>query len=702
MISLFDKDDEEMLTCKFGKWYETNPQRGRANNSATLLRGEVTKEEFLSLWKKVEMSNSGEPGLYFTDNKELGSNPCVEISLNSFQFCVSGDTKLITKDGIVSIKDAVGTDVEIWNGEEWSTVNPYKTGDNDRLHRVRFSDGSYIDATDNHKFLVKNRFEKEFREVETLDLIDLLKTTKYGLQIPRANINNFDFGYEENKAFDYGFVLGDGFLDGGRIKANLYANDKKISFVSSKEINNYYSYNGTPYTTIQFDVDIDFAKELKYSYGIPNRVFSWSKKSIIEFISGWIDADGCEASNGIRLYGREDKIRDAQLLLTKCGINSSVNLMQKAGVKTNLGVRKNDVWYLQITKTSDLVCQRVKSRNSNEANKKGKFQIVKSVETLVGHHESFCLTENKLHQCVFNNVLTKQCNLVEINASDIKDQEDLIERTVAAAFIGTIQASYTDFHYLRPEWKKTTEKEALLGIGMTGIASGAVLSLDLESAAKEAIDANRLFSKLIGINSAARVTCVKPSGTSSLVLGTSSGVHTWHDEYYMRRIRIGKNEAIYTYLSLYHPEMIEEDQMNSAQVVLSVPVAAPAGAITRSSENAIQFLERVKSLHKNWIKPGHVSGDNTHNVSATVTIKNNEWEEVGEWMWNNQKHYNGISVLPENLGSYPQTPFETITKEQYDQAIASCHSLDVTKIIEIKDNTNLNDQQACGAGGCEI
>jgi ribonucleoside-diphosphate reductase alpha chain len=380
MISLFDKDDEEMLTCKFGKWYETNPQRGRANNSATLLRGEVTKEEFLSLWKKVEMSNSGEPGFYFTDNKELGTNPCCEISLNSFQFC----------------------------------------------------------------------------------------------------------------------------------------------------------------------------------------------------------------------------------------------------------------------------------------------------------------------------------NLVEINASDIKDQDDLMERTVAAAFIGTIQASYTDFHYLRPEWKKTTEKEALLGIGMTGIASGAVLSLDLESAAKEAIDANRLFSKLIGINSAARVTCVKPSGTSSLVLGTSSGVHTWHDEYYMRRIRIGKNEAIYTYLSLYHPEMIEEDQMNSAQVVLSVPVAAPAGAITRSSENAIQFLERVKSLHENWIKPGHVEGDNTHNVSATVTIKNNEWEEVGEWLWSNQNHYNGLSFLPENLGSYPQTPFETITKEQYDQAIASCHSLDVTKIIEIKDNTNLNDQQACGGGGCEI
>jgi ribonucleoside-diphosphate reductase alpha chain len=294
------------------------------------------------------------------------------------------------------------------------------------------------------------------------------------------------------------------------------------------------------------------------------------------------------------------------------------------------------------------------------------------------------------------------CNLVEINASDIKDQEDLMERTVAAAFIGTLQASYTDFHYLRPQWKKVTEKEALLGIGMTGIASGRVLQLDLESAAKEAIDANRLFAKVIGINPAARVTCVKPSGTSSLVLGTSSGVHAWHDEYYMRRIRIGKNEAIYTYLSLYHPDMIEEDQLSSAQVVLSVPVAAPEGAITRSSETAIEFLERVKFLHGAWIKPGHIVGDNTHNVSATVTVKNNEWKEVGEWLWNNQDYYNGLSFLPEDLGSYPQTPFETITKHQYEEAITSCHLLDVTKVIELSDNTNLNDQQACSGGACEI
>jgi ribonucleoside-triphosphate reductase (thioredoxin) len=131
-------------------------------------------------------------------------------------------------------------------------------------------------------------------------------------------------------------------------------------------------------------------------------------------------------------------------------------------------------------------------------------------------------------------------------------------------------------------------------------------------------------------------------------------------------------------------------------------VAAPEGAITRSSESALNFLERVKFLHGAWIKPGHNFGDNTHNVSATVTVKANEWEEVGEWLWSNQDHYNGLSFLPEDLGSYPQTPFETITKEKYEELIKEVESLDITKVIELEDNTNLNDQQACAGGACEI
>lgn len=381
MIALFDINDEDMLTCKFGNWWELNPQRARANNSAILNRDSVSKEEFLSLWKKIELSNSGEPGFYFSDNENMGTNPCAEIALNPFQFC----------------------------------------------------------------------------------------------------------------------------------------------------------------------------------------------------------------------------------------------------------------------------------------------------------------------------------NLVEVNASDIKDQDDLNDRVYWASVIGTLQASYTDFHYLRPVWKETTEREALLGIGMTGIASGAVMKLNLQEAVNQAIYANEIMSNDIGINKAARITCVKPSGTSSLVLGTSSGIHAWHDEYYIRRMRVGKNEAMYTYLSIYHPEVLEDDVFKpTQQAVISVPQSAPVGAITRSGEGAIEFLERVKYFHQNWIVPGHRVGDNTHNVSATVTMKTDEWPSVGAWLWQNKSHFNGLSFLPEDLGSYAQTPFETITKREYDKLVTSLHSLDVSKIIEVSDNTKLTDQAACAGNNCEI
>lgn len=381
MISLFDLDDQDMLTCKFGNWWEVNPQRGRANNSAVMKRGEVTKEQFLDLWKKVELSNSGEPGIFFTNDDDSGINPCAEIALRPNQFC----------------------------------------------------------------------------------------------------------------------------------------------------------------------------------------------------------------------------------------------------------------------------------------------------------------------------------NLVEINASDVEDQDDLNHRAHCAAVIGTLQASYTDFHYLRSVWKNTTEKEALLGIGMTGIASGKVQKLDLKRAASVANLANQLIAEQIGVNEAYRITCVKPSGTSSLVLGTSSGIHAWHDQHYIRRIRVGKNEAMYTYLSVRHPELLEDDVFKpDAQAVISVPQMAPEGSVLRSEENAIEFLERVKDIHERWVKPGHVKGNNTHNVSATVTIKQDEWSTVGEWLWENQDSYAGLSFLPEDLGTYVQTPFETITKEQYDELVGKIHDIDVKEIVEMEDNTTLKENLACAGGNCEI
>ena len=380
LISLFNLDDEDMLTCKFGNWWEENPQRGRANNSAVVLRHKITEEEFFNLWKKIEMSGSGEPGIYFSNDKDWGTNPCCEIALRPYQFC----------------------------------------------------------------------------------------------------------------------------------------------------------------------------------------------------------------------------------------------------------------------------------------------------------------------------------NLCELNVSDIESQEDLNERARAAALIGTLQASYTDFHYLRDIWRKTTEKDALIGVGQTGIGSGIILNYNLKEAAEIAKVENARVAELVGINKAARVTTVKPSGTSSLVLGTSSGIHAWHNDYYVRRMRVGKNEALYAHLSTYHPELVEDEYFKpTIQAVISVPQKAPEGAIIRT-ESALDLLERVRKFNIEWVKKGHRRGANTNNVSATISIKEDEWESVGQWMWKYKETFNGLSVLPYFGGSYVQAPFEDITEEQFNEMAINLHTIDLTKIVEFGDDTNLMENLACSGGACEI
>ena len=294
------------------------------------------------------------------------------------------------------------------------------------------------------------------------------------------------------------------------------------------------------------------------------------------------------------------------------------------------------------------------------------------------------------------------CNLCEVNVSDIESQEDLNDRVKAAAFIGTLQAGYTDFHYLREIWKATTEKDALIGISMTGIASGKVFKYNMTESAAIVKKENKRVAKLLGINAAARATCVKPAGTTSLTLGTSSGIHAWHAKYYIRRLRVGKNEAIYNYLAANHKELIEDDYFRPGDTaIVSIPQKAPKGSIIRT-ESAFDLLERVKKVATEWVLPGHRKGSNTHNVSATISLKENEWEKAGQWMWDNRASYNGLSVLPYNGGTYKQAPFEDITKAQFDEMITHMMDIDLTKVIETDDNTDLKGEVACGGGACEI
>ena len=312
------------------------------------------------------------------------------------------------------------------------------------------------------------------------------------------------------------------------------------------------------------------------------------------------------------------------------------------------------------------------------------------------------------------------CNLTEINAGTIGagwsksthgfqsqiewSQEDLNDRARVAGFFGTLQAGITDFHYLRPIWKVNTEKDALIGIGITGVGDGKLVGLDLEAAAKVGMEENARVAKIIGINSAARTTTIKPAGTTSCVVGTASGCHAWHSSEYIRNMQCRVGDDLFNFFADHHNELIEIMTYDPASAVIGIPQKAPEGAILREHETALIMLERVKALNLDWVHVGHRRGPNTNNVSATVSVKENEWAEVGEWMWENRHSYNGLSVLPFDGGTYKNAPFEEVDKEVFDRKLKYIEEnpIDLTLIKEDVDNTTQKDNLACSGGSCEI
>jgi len=334
------------------------------------------------------------------------------------------------------------------------------------------------------------------------------------------------------------------------------------------------------------------------------------------------------------------------------------------------------------------------------------MDLWKKIEASKSGEPGFFFTNDKdwgMNPCAEISLRPYQfCNLVTINASDVVDQEDYNARAKAAAFIATLQASYTDFHYLRDIWKKTTEREALIGVSMTGIASGRVLDLSMKEAANVVKEENKRVADIIGIKPAARTTTVKPEGTSSLVLGSSSGIHAWHNSHYIRRVRVGKNEAIYNYLLQNHPEIVEDEFFKpTQQAVIEIPQKAPEGAITRQ-ESAMQLLSRVQTVWSDWVRAGHRKGENKNNVSTTVSIKDDEWDKVGEWMWVNRNMYTALSVLPFDDHTYTQAPFEDCDEETYNTMMETLKEVNVDNITEVEDTTDLQGEVACGGGACEV
>ena len=302
------------------------------------------------------------------------------------------------------------------------------------------------------------------------------------------------------------------------------------------------------------------------------------------------------------------------------------------------------------------------------------------------------------------------CNLTEINAGTIESDTDFYARCRVASFFGTLQAGFIDFHYLRPIWRKNSVEDSLIGVGITGICNGNILDLYekdsflLKNGARVVAVQNEIVSHRIGIPVAARQTTIKPSGTTSCVLGTSSGIHAWHNKKFIRNIQCAVGDDLYTFMSTHHPELITIMDYDPKTAVVGIPLNAPENGVIRDNETAIQMLDRVKLFNEEWVHNGHVRGDNMNNVSATVSIRDHEWKPVGEWMWNNRNSYSGISVLPHDGGTYRNAPFEEVSDEVFNRKVdyINNNEIDLTMIIEEIDNTTQSDSAACAGGACEI
>ena len=278
------------------------------------------------------------------------------------------------------------------------------------------------------------------------------------------------------------------------------------------------------------------------------------------------------------------------------------------------------------------------------------------------------------------------CNLSTINCSSIEDENDFYDRCKAAAIIGTLQAGFTKLDYLGEISCKIFQREALLGVSLTGIMEKHDLVLSekvLKAGAKIAVDTNKEMAKKIGINQAARVTCLKPEGTSSSMLGTSSGIHPHHAKRYIRHVQANILEAPYLHFKSYNPQACEKSSWsaNNTDEVIKFPIEVPDGAKTKNQLPAVDMLSIVKDTQKNWVYSGKNKSLCTqeylsHNVSNTVTVKPDEWEQVTKYIYDNRKYFAGISLIPQSGDKdYTQAPFTTvytsreIVKEYGDAAL---------------------------------
>lgn len=731
-LALFSADDEEMAKAKTGNWYIENPQRARSNNSALLLKDDTTFEEFETLMQSVK--EFGEPGFIWSDSTEMTFNPCV----------VANST-VVTDRGIKMVSELIDKPFNaVVDGISYPSHKGFwKTGTK-QVIELQFKSGRVLKVTSNHKIMTTTGW-KEAGDINFGENVVINNHRSY----PLESVANFDpISSDWKKGYLLGLFLGDG--NHSRSSAQLkwwgeskeqyrreaYAMLSDIGFTNNHNTSEQNSV--AVYSSIESKKLMQFAIDNDCMVGTSKRL---SKKSICGswnhisgLIAGYFDADGTVLVNNIKGSSLRissvqlENLQNLQIALNALGIYSKIykNRRPEGDRIMPDGNGGTKSYFCQASHeliiSSDNIIRFAKCipiKNTDKANKiqtivnnyqripnRTNFVDTLINKTIVGELDVYdCTVEDihafdndgvYVHNCVEVGMWPvdeqsgksgwQGCNLSTINCSSIEDEDDFYERCKAAAIIGTLQAGFTKLDYLGDISCRIFEREALLGVSLTGIMEKHELVLTekvLKNGAKIAVDTNKLIAKKIGINQAARVTCLKPEGTSSSMLGTSSGIHPHHAKRYIRHVQANVLEAPYQHFKNYNPQACEKSSWsaNNTDEVIKFPIEVPDGAKLKNQLPAIEMLSIVKDTQKNWVYSGKNKSLCTqeflnHNVSNTVTVKPDEWEDVTKYIYNHRKFFAGISLIPQSGDKdYPQAPFTTvytsreIVKEYGDAAL---------------------------------
>jgi hypothetical protein len=665
-IAIFSLEDEEMVKAKTGTWYIDNPQRARSNNSALLLRDETPENKFMEMIESVKQF--GEPGMIFADSKETLFNPCVP-----------DDTWVMTGNGSMQVKDLLGVPfMAVVNGKEYPSRTGFVKTGHKQVFTLVTKEGFEVKATANHKiFTTKN---------EWVALIDL----EIGDKIVIHDHSSRKEKFKESNEFGKGWVMG--LLCGSR---NGYSSKENMHEKSSEYFDKFSS---------EFKNNNKiFMEAKKYIFNEKNMTDAIEKESFgfqAGFLRGMFDISGnvCVGTDPKIYYSSINigNIKRIQRMALRLGVYGKI----EKGALTNFGydysfvitgdnipVYKNNISFYYKTKKNKLeklVNNGEKAFSSMRNTATVAFiwsgKVCDVYDCTVDGVHAFDACGVYVHNCVEislygydedGNSGFQVCNLSEINMKKVKTADQFLEVCSAAAILGTFQAGYTTFPYLGPVTQRIVEREALIGVSMTGMMDSPEIAFSpeiLQAGADVVKKTNKDIAELLGINQASRTTCVKPAGSTSCILGTASGIHPRHAKRYFRRVQMNKLEGPLDHFRKYNPKAIEESvwSTNKNDDVVTFLCKSEDESLTKGDVSGIDLLKKVKLVQQHWVTAGKnlelcVQPYLNHNVSNTISVKNGMWGEVARFIYNNRYHFAGISLLSESGDMiYQQAPFQEV------------------------------------------